>query len=199
MQEEKMDGVLLLFTFRVHRRDESAGRDGDGTWRILLKSSTGHQTENVMRHKGLPAHIKQMISAWVMLSWHYRLKWDWMIMPAAEGGGQVKKKYSDKSLTVYLMHTKFSVLHRVLLCSFAHTLGLHHSISPSGFISPVWLSANHRWCSEFASHCERTLWAKLPTLSPWRISELHTKVFFNKWCQNILYGWIQVSYEIIAS
>lgn len=31
MQEEKMDGVLLLFTFRVHRRDESAGRDGDGT------------------------------------------------------------------------------------------------------------------------------------------------------------------------
>lgn len=131
MQEEKMeDGVLLLFTLRVHWRDESAGRDGDGTWQILLKSSTGHQTENVMRHKGLPAHIKQMISAWVMLSWHYRLKWDWMIMPAAEGGGQVKKKYSDKSLTVYLMHTKFSVLHCVLLCSFTHTwlASLHLSV-----------------------------------------------------------------------
>lgn len=33
-------------------------------------------------------------------------------------GGQVKKKYLDKSMTVYLMHTKFSVLHCVLLSSF---------------------------------------------------------------------------------
>lgn len=33
-------------------------------------------------------------------------------------GGQVKKKYLDKSMTAYLMHTKFSVLHCVLLSSF---------------------------------------------------------------------------------
>lgn len=36
-------------------------------------------------------------------------------------GGQVETKYLDKSMTAYLMHTKFSVLHRVPLSSFTLT------------------------------------------------------------------------------
>lgn len=44
-----------------------------------------------------------------------------MIMPAAAEEGQVKKRYLDKSMTAYLMHTKFSVLRCVPLSRFTLT------------------------------------------------------------------------------
>ena len=58
-----MEDIVLLFIFRVRWRDESARR---GRGRDVMNSpKEQHWTSdrNVMRYKGFPAHIKQMISA----------------------------------------------------------------------------------------------------------------------------------------
>lgn len=93
-------------------RDECAGQDGDALCRLLLERCTGPQTENVMRHKGLQAHIKQMIPAWLMSSWHYQLRWGLQLMPAAEEEDRVRRS-TWTNLSLCLMHTKIIAKRRV--------------------------------------------------------------------------------------
>lgn len=65
-----------------------------------------------MRHKGLQAHIKQMIPAWLMSSWHYQLRWGLQLMPAAEEEDRVRRS-TWTNLSQCLMHTKISAKRRV--------------------------------------------------------------------------------------
>lgn len=96
--------------------------------RIPLERCTGPQTENVMRHQRPPG-------AYQTDDWSLT---DVVLAPSTEmrpaanasswGGGQVKKKYLDKSVTVCLMHTKNRCRERgfkaVALACFARPLAV---------------------------------------------------------------------------
>lgn len=109
-------------------RDECTGQDGDAMCRILLERCTGPQTENVMRHQRPPgayqADVSSLTDVILALSTEMR--------PAAHasswGGGRVKKKYLDKSVTVCLMHTKMlaerGVWNSLALACFARPLAV---------------------------------------------------------------------------
>lgn len=72
-----------------------------------------------------------------------------MIMPAAEGGGQVKKKYLDKSMTAYLMHTKLCVLLSSFTLSWLASLCLA-VCDYLTCLSECQLQVAHRICFGFA-------------------------------------------------
>lgn len=109
-------------------KDERAGWDGNTMCRILLERCTGPQTENVMRHQRPPGAYQTDDSSLtdVVLALSTEMR------PAANasswGGGQVKKKYLDKSVTVCLMHTKITaerwVLNFLTLACFTRPLAI---------------------------------------------------------------------------
>lgn len=119
---------ILIRWINAYGRWRDIGRE-DGGWRALVvyfqgalerwKCGTGWGRDVINPAKEQHwAHIKQMISAWVMLSWHYRLWWDWMIMPVAEEEDRLRRSTRDKSAAAYLMHTNVSALHCVPLSRF---------------------------------------------------------------------------------
>lgn len=111
---------VLLFTFRMCWRDESAGQDGDGDVMNSPKEqrrTSDRKCDEAQRPLGAYRTDDFSLSDVVLaLSTEMGL----IDNASSRRGGQVKKKYLDKSMTAYVMHTKFFVPCSVLLFSF-HT------------------------------------------------------------------------------